>query len=96
MLNQGGVMRRKSARLCTLGRAAAITAVVLSVGVATVGVSIPAGGASEREEKSDRKPHEATERMRRSRGERGHIRRRNDLIGKKSHVDKKRGWRKIE
>lgn len=89
-------MRTNASTIRLLGRAAAIMVVVVLVGVMIVGVSIPAGGAAERDEKSDRKQREATDRMRSSRGERGHVRRRNDLIGKKSHVDKRQGWREIE
>lgn len=89
-------MKGESATISTWGRKAAMSVVAVLVGTVIAGVSIPAGGAAEHDEKPERKQREATERMRSSRGERGHVRRRNDLIGKRSHVDKKPGWRKVE
>jgi len=66
----------------------------LQVIVVGVGVSSPAPGIDAAKKKRDkqerRRQYVEPER------ERGHVRRRGDIVDKRTHVDKREGWRKVE
>jgi hypothetical protein len=76
---------------------------VLFVGA---GVSVPATAADDRAGRhvdrgvrtdgADRDGRQQRQRVRESQGERGHVRRRNDLIDRSTHVEKREGWRRID
>ncbi len=70
--------------------------VFLLLALVVLGVSVPAGAAEEKPER--RRQSQAREQrvLRQSRGERGHVRRRADRIDKRSRVEKKPGWRRVE
>ncbi len=64
---------------------------VVAVGI---GVSSPAPGVDTGEDK--RSKQEQRRRIGAREGERGHVRRRGDVVEKRTHVEKREGWRKVE
>lgn len=82
-------------------RLAGKVAVAANVGVLIAGVSLPAHGTAEFSERKRRS--RAVERPRMEerprvepRGERGHVRRRDDVVDKRTYIEKSHGWRKPE
>jgi len=72
-------------------------AVALLVTVVAIGVSVPAESAARvKRHGSDASGGGVRRRLREGNGERGHVRRRNDIIRKETHVEKRRGWRSVE
>ena len=80
---------------------------MLHVRLVGAGVSMPATAADDpagwrserhgRSEKSDRRGEKNDRRRVPERdGERGHVRRRGDLVERSTHVEKKEGWRRID
>jgi len=87
-------------RILLLPAALARLGVRLAVGILVVaiaiGVSVPAQSAAPVKPQRSEGRGDVHRRLRESSGERGYVRRRNDIIRKETHVEKRRGWRSIE
>ncbi len=77
-------------------RAVRTAITTLLVGTIAVGVSVPADAASPSKDSAERRERAERRRLRDSGGKRGHVDRRNDVVPRRSHVDKKPGWRRID
>ncbi len=93
-MNWSVAVLRGVARSCVSGLGKCLLA--LQVGVIGAGVSVPADAAEKDQRNAEREEHRDRRRLRESRGDRGHVTRRNDIIRKESHVEKKHGWREID
>ncbi len=90
-------MKRMKELVCSAVRGAGELVSVILPLVVAAGVSVPASaGDAESKRRQQREERVERDRLRESRGQRGHVRRRSDVIDKRSHVEKREGWRRVE